>query len=596
MTVDSNESRTCSPLSSGAVGLEKGRARQGLVAGKLTVEITLYGIITLAALVARLAALGCWPLMEGEAHTALAAWRALQGMSPVQAFEYIPLLHNANLALFALTKASDAAVRLLPAFTGAALVLLPYFCRDVLGRQGSLLASLLFAFAPTWIFFSRTAEGTILTAALSAIVLFSIHRYLQVSDTSRLGWAFAALGLALTAGPGIYTFLVYGLLYGGIWWLLPGDDGSRERMRDLFQGAFTRRNISILAGAFFLSGSAFLINPGGIGASINLGGWWVQALFSLNDLTPLTLVKVLLTYELLTVAFALVGVVWGLRRKVRFIPFLALWVAWGLLLSVALGHREPHWLPHLLLPLVILAARGFQCLWDHLIPGVGWIEGAAFWMAVALTAFGFLELFAFTHTAQGRYLLYAVGGWVVLLVGWGVSWLWLGRRGTLAVGIGILMLCMAVVTVRASTALVYQTGRDAREGMVHRPVSMQLRALERFLLDFSNRRAEGLRAVDVDYEESLDPWMSWYLRDYPNARAVPFGDARRGTTVLITEERPKEEWPGGYVGQRFYLRERLPAQTLSLRQFLRRLFYRDAVGIVEAKCIHVWVRIEAGEQ
>ncbi|MFP3895809.1 MAG: glycosyltransferase family 39 protein [Anaerolineales bacterium] len=597
MTVNSNGSRALSSAFVEDVRDFRERSiKQGLTFEGLTVEGALYGIITFAALVVRLASLGRWPLVEEEAHTALAAWRALQGARPVHSFEYIPLLYDANLVFFALTRASDVAVRLLPAFMGTALVLLPYSCRDVLGRQGSLMASLLLAFAPTWVFFSRTSEGTIPTVTLSAVILVSILRYLRTGDGTRLRWGFAALGLGLTAGPGIYTFLVYALLYGGIWWLIRHDDAFRERGGTLFQGAFTRWNVSMLVGTFLLFGSAFLSNPGGIGVSINLAGRWVRALSPVGDLSSLALVKTLLMYEFLTVVLGVVGIVWGLSGRDRLTSFLALWVAWGLLLSVPLGHREPQWLPHLLLPLVILAVRGFQYLWDHLIRGVGRDEGIVFWAAVVLMALAFLELCAYIHTAQVRYLLYAAGGGGVVLAMWGASWFWLGRRGALAVGVGILLLCMAVVTVRGSTALAYQTGRDAREGMVHRPASTQLHALERFLQEFSSRRAEGRRAMEVDYEESLDPWMGWYLRDYPHARSVPFGDARAGTVVLITEERLEEEQPAGYGGQGFHLRERRPAQTLSLREFLRWLVYRDAVGIVEAERIHVWVRLETEDQ
>jgi hypothetical protein len=125
---------------------------------------------------------------------------------------------------------------------------------------------------------------------------------------------------------------------------------------------------------------------------------------------------------------------------------------------------------------------------------------------------------------------------------------------------------------------------------------MQLRSMERLLLDLSSRRTEGVRALDIDYEEALDPWLSWYLRDYPNARPVPLGDAQSGTSALITEKRSDEDWPGGYAGQQFFLRERRPAQNLSSRQFLRWFFYRDAVGTIEAKKIQVWVHLVTGAE
>jgi hypothetical protein len=424
--------------------------------------------------------------------------------------------------------------------------------------------------------------------------LFSVMRYLRKDVADRLQVGFVALGLGLTAGPGLYTFLIYVFLYGGIWWLAQRDNAPRNRLRSHLGHAFSKRNLLILVGTFFLFGSGFLTNPSGIGASINLGGQWVRALSAKGDLRPFALAKTMVTYEFLTVALALVGVVWGLRQMDKVTPFLALWVVWGLLLSVPLGHREPRWILDLLLPLVILAARGFQYLWDHVLFGTGWVERAAFGAAVALMAFGFLGLFAYTHTAQQKYLLYAIGGWLVLLAAWGASWFWLGRRGALQVGASLLLFCMAVMTIRGATAVAYQTGRDARERMVHHPASMHLRAMERLVLDLSSRRTEGVRALDIDYEETLDPWMSWYLRDYPNARSVPFADAQAGTSTLITEKRSREDWPGGYAGQRFFLREHRPAQNLSSRQFLRWFFYRDAVGMIEAKKIQVWARLGTG--
>ena len=46
--------------------------------------------------------------------------------------------------------------------------MLPLAARDLLGRRGALAASVLLAFCPTWLFMSRTADGTILAAAFTA--------------------------------------------------------------------------------------------------------------------------------------------------------------------------------------------------------------------------------------------------------------------------------------------------------------------------------------------------------------------------------------------------------------------------------------------
>ena len=88
----------------------------------LTGEVALYGLFVCVAVAIRLGGLSVWPLLDAEIGSALAAWRALQGVAQPTA-NYVPLLYDANLALFALTRATDAATRLLPALVGSALVL-----------------------------------------------------------------------------------------------------------------------------------------------------------------------------------------------------------------------------------------------------------------------------------------------------------------------------------------------------------------------------------------------------------------------------------------------------------------------------------------
>ena len=179
----------------------------------LTIEVALYGLIFLSGLVARFAALGRWPFLDTEIGTALAAWRTLKGSDwrPVQ---YLPLLYDADLLLFGLTRATDAAGRLLPALVGGGLIIVPYFVRDLLGRRGSLAASLLLAFAPTWLFASRTADGAILTATASALLLLSVYRYMRSEEPRYLRLGAVILALGLVSGAGFYTLLVSVVVVG----------------------------------------------------------------------------------------------------------------------------------------------------------------------------------------------------------------------------------------------------------------------------------------------------------------------------------------------------------------------------------------------
>ena len=560
----------------------------------LTFEAAIYGLILLAGLGVRLAALGRCPLLETGANTALAAWRTLQG-SPWRPTYYLPLLYDANLAVFGLIRATDAAARLLPAIVGSALVIAPYFARDVLGRKGALVASLLLAFSPTWVFFSRTADGSILTAAASTVILLSVRHYVRSRRALDLRLGAVALGLGLTAGPGMYTMVASALVCGLVWWVRWRGDPQAVQARELVRAAGTRTNLILLVGVFLFFAGGFSFNPAGIGASVELGARWARDLRPTSSGLPWSaLPKTLLTYESLTVVVALLSVAWGLRQRDVTDAFLASWAALALVLAALLGHREPMWLTDVLLPLVILAARGFQRLWDHLAPDATASDGVAVLLGLALLAFAFLGVASYTHTGQAEYLSRARLGCGVLVAAWGAYWFWAQRDSALRVGAVLVMVLMLGPSVRGTTAVAFQTGRDPREGLVHRPASTQLSDLSSLLCGLSSRQAGDPWLLDIDYEEALDPWMGWYLRDYPKARSMASVDGRSEARALVTRVRPKEARIGGYAAQRFRLHEMWTEEGVSVRERLRWLLYRDAVGSEQTTEMELWVRLPSG--
>ena len=555
----------------------------------LTIEKGAYGLILMVSLAVRLARLGQWPLLEAGANTALAAWRTIHGSAWRPAY-YVPLLYDANLLLFGVFRASDMAARLLPALAGSALVVLPYFARDLLGRRGALAASLLLAFSPSWVFFSRTADGPVLTAAASAVLLLAASGYARGRDSRCLRVGAVALGLGLTAGPGIYTLLVSALLLGLVWWWRGRGDRSVNDLRVAAGEATSRENLLVLVGVFLLFGSGFLANPGGIGASVELAGHWIRSLApGSTSLSWWAYVRTLMSYEFLTLALATVGAIRGLRRRDALDTYLIVWVGVVLALGMALGHRDPGWILDALLPLVILAARGFEGLWSRVACGASLMDGVVVLAGLPILVFGFLELASYTYTGQEQLLVFVGIAWLGLVAAWVAYLLWAQSESAVRVGLAWLTLVMTVMTVRATTAVAYQTGRDPREGLVHWPASVQIRDLEALVSTLSSRQAGDPHLLDIDYERELDPWLSWYLRDYPRARETAYVGTQHMATALVTSLRPSSEWPAGYLGQRFRLRETWPAQRLSAPERLRWLFYRDPVGVVQATEVHVWV-------
>jgi len=560
----------------------------------LTVERALYGLILFAGLGVRIAALGHWPLLETGANTALAAWRAVHGSAWRPAY-YVPLLYDADAVLFWMIRATDATARLLPVLVGSALIVLPYFARDLLGRKGALVASLLLAFSPSWVYFSRTADSSILTAGAGALLLVAASGYARGKGSQHLRVGAIALGLGLTGGPGIYTLLVSALILALIWWWRWGRGKVAEKVRALFAKMVERKDFLVFLGVFLFFASGFLANLGGIGASVELAGHWVRSLApSSTSLAWWAYPRTLIGYEFLTVALAVFGAIRGLWRRNRLDTCLVIWVGVVLILGTALGHREPGWILDALLPLVILAGRGFEGLWDHLARGASPADGIVGLAALPVIAFGFLEVASYTHTGQEQFLLFGGIAWFGAMIAWIAYLFWTQRDAALRVGVAWLMLIMAVMTIRATTAIAYQTGRDPRERLVYRPTSVQVRDMEASMSTLSSHLVGDSRLLDIEYERGLGPWLDWYLRDYPNAREVAYVGSRPTATALMTASRPAGEWPAGYAGQRFRLWETWPAQKWSAPDHLRWLMYRDPVGAVQTTDVYLWVRPPTG--
>ena len=572
------------PGRGGALGTRSARA---------SVEVGAYAAIFLTGLVVRLAALGAWPLQASEARTALAVWRAIQAGGSPASLSYVPLLYDADLLLFWLSGASDVAARLLPALVGSGLVLAPYFGRRVLGRWGALAAALLLALSPTWVYASRLGEGTILGATASVVIMLSVAEYAR-SDTPRaLRTAIIALAIGLTAGPGLYTLLLFALglyLVVGARW--PQDDRLVAGRR-LLNAVATRANLTLFAGVFVFFASGYLLNPGGIGASVEGLGDWLRYLMPNQGGVPWTrLPQMLVFYEVFTLGLAIVGAVRGFRRRQPIDMIAVCWVLFAFLLSVPLGHREARWLPDILLPLVILAARGSEALWLDLRANLEWRDLAASFVGIVLLWYALVQLAGYVQNGQTRFLTNSMLGVGMLFIAWVGYWIWRRRAAAARVGVMLLLLVAAGWTLKSSVAVCYGPARDSREMMVGRSTSQSMLDLVSWVSAYSNREVGDPYLMDITYEQALDPQLGWYLREFPKARSVTLVGPLDSATMLVTVER--EQWPPGYVGHHYRLEESWPDQSLTFRQRLKWLLFRDPVGSETAGSVQVWVRTPDG--
>jgi len=112
---------------------------------------------------------------------------------------------------------SDFTARLGYVLFGAALVALPYFLRDYLGRGGAFLASVMLLFSPALLYFARFGREDILMAFWVTALLVLMWRYVHEGNHRYLYLASAVLAFMFATKETAY-FVV--LIFGAILFLL----------------------------------------------------------------------------------------------------------------------------------------------------------------------------------------------------------------------------------------------------------------------------------------------------------------------------------------------------------------------------------------
>jgi len=538
----------------------------------LTLEQLGYACLVLVGLGIRFARLGFWPLTEAEAWNALAAWRATLGDAWRPA-AYSPLIFGVAWPLFALTKSSEFALRLFSAAVGGALPLLAYAAREEMGRRGALAAAVMLALGPSWVYYSRIADGTILSAAAGILLWLCVVRWRSARLTG------LTLGLGVAAGTGVYASVLF------VMWLW-----IVERRRPRFEG----EDLGVIArwflGTLTVAATAGGLNLGGLAAVGESAGQWVLSLSPFRAQLPWYHgLRLLANYELLTLILAVWGAISAWKSGEHAKRATVLWAAGALVGHTLLGHRSSTQFLDLLVPLTILAAWGVEDVWPEL-GSFSDFEWVAFLAGLVMVGFVFLNVASYTYMKQIGFIYRAVLGAILLLAGALSLSRYRSIRSAIAVGGLLVMVCLFIFTVRTTTALAYQTGRDPREAIVPTAGSVELRLLSEDVAALGYRMVGDPTSLDIVYEERLGPWIPWILRHY-RARSVVRIAPEPMADLLVTGPYEEGSWPRGYVGERFALRQSWPKQTVTWARRFRWLFYREPMGQVENQDVQLWAKI-----
>jgi predicted membrane-bound mannosyltransferase len=143
-------------------------------------EIALYGAIMSIALAMRFWHLDDRAIHHDESLHMYYAWQIFKG----QGYEHVPFMHGplkffGTALMFRLFGDNDFTARLLFALVGTALVGLPYFLRNYIGRIGAIVAAALLAFSPSLVYVSRFNRDDILIVAYTLAMVVVMWRYLK---------------------------------------------------------------------------------------------------------------------------------------------------------------------------------------------------------------------------------------------------------------------------------------------------------------------------------------------------------------------------------------------------------------------------------
>lgn len=181
-------------------------------------EAVAYGALLVAAGAMRFWDLGQRAVHHDESLHSFYSWQFANGLG----FTHDPLMHGplqfqANAAIFLIFGDNDYTSRLLYAIAGTSLVILPLFFRSRLGALGAIFTSVMLAFSPALLYFSRFARNDILMAVWVLGMVICMWRYIDEGRERYIYIAAALLAFAFASKETSYLFTAMFGLFLAIW-------------------------------------------------------------------------------------------------------------------------------------------------------------------------------------------------------------------------------------------------------------------------------------------------------------------------------------------------------------------------------------------
>ncbi len=366
-------------------------------------ELVAYAMVVALGFVLRIWNVGARAVHHDESLHAYYAWKFFVG----QGYAYDPLMHGPFKfeivpLFYLLFGVSDFSARLVAVVAGTILVALPFFLRRYLTGPGALLASVMLAISPAFVYYSRFIRDDMYLAAFDLTLFIALVLYLERPRPYLLYIAATATALAMASMEAAYlTFFIFGtfLLFEGARELLVHREGPvlaawRATTLDTWLSA-----ISIFVVLTVLMYSTFFTNPYGIWDTqhplldpthqqlINpnrqdiLGGlayWQAQHHVQRGNQPWFYYLLLIPLYEQLAVLFGVAGLLYAAFRRSLATTFLAWWALMAYALYTWAGEKMPWLVIHIVLPLILLAGLFLGHALTTWRPRVRWLVGTVF--------------------------------------------------------------------------------------------------------------------------------------------------------------------------------------------------------------------------
>ena len=520
---------------------------EGVMTRRWNIEHALYTLAFLLAVGVRLFMLGAAPLTDHEASWALQALSVARGEAiSLGSQPLYPLLTG---LLFFLFDSTNFLARILPALTGAAMVLLPLAYRRRLGQHASIILAFALALDPGLLAMSRSAGSPIPALAFCLAALTAVY-------TGR--WLVAGIlaGLALLSGPSIiYGGFTLALNWGAGYWLqkekrmILGAGSEKPAWRTLLYG---------LVATLILAGTLLLRVPQGLGALGATIPAYFEGWAASSGVPALRLPAALLVYQPLAVLFGLLGMLRAWRdpgEQSGFVKIMGLWAGAALLLAMVYPSRQTGDLVWVIVPLWAIAAYGLAGQFTTSVEKpVKFVSTAQAILIILMLAFAWLMLASLGHAKavitpeiQRNVLVLIVGAFLMTgltstLVALG--WSWEVSRQGLLLGLTSSLVIWMVPGMVSSTGL--RAGAE-QELWEQSPHTFQADLMLSTLGDLSAWQTGHRHTIDIAVIVEA-PSLQWALRDYPNARYSSLLAGGEMPTAIIS-----------------YLGQETPALTASYR-------------------------------